>query len=163
MFFTHPVLSRWFCKDRRYEIRRKAAGSKRTHSSILATCQWSKLYNFHPVDLECVLTYCDNATDSPNTPHNYAFEWDGEVVKLGESMEYPCKDDMAIENSTSWKHNASTSASVLCGPEGYLIYPDPWPQCSDTVQCEVPANLNIPDDIYTTYTQDTVYYTNLVR
>ena len=162
------IYFRWFCKDRRYEIREKSSAKKNTYATRQSTCYWSKSYDLKPADFECVLTYCDNATESPNTTHNYAFTWDGKVVPLGQSVDYPCMENMAIENGTNWKENASTSSIVLCGPEGLFLYPSPWPQCSDTVQCEDPFSLNIPEEIYYTYdtndTNDTnVYYSNTVR
>ena len=85
------------------------------------------------------------------------------MILIGKSVDYPCKGSMAVENGTNWKSKASTSASVLCGPQGLLLYPDPWPQCSDTVECEVPTALNIPNDIYTTYENTKVYYKNEIR
>ena len=129
----------------------------------MSSCGWWNEYDINPTDYECVLTYCDKATEAPNITHNYAFKWDGDVIPLGDSVEYPCMEDMAVENDTTRKHNASTSSFVLCGAEGLLLYPDPWPQCSDTVECQVLKNLNIPDDIFTTYEETNVYYWDLVR
>ena len=134
-----------------------------TYSTRVSSWGWWNEYDINPTDYECVLTYCDKATEAPNITHNYAFQWDGDVIPLGESVEYPCMEDMALENDTTRKHNASTSSFVLCGPEGVLLYPDPWPQCSDTVECEVLTNLKIPDDIYTTYEETNVFYWDLVR
>ena len=55
-------------------------------------------------------------------------------------------------------------ALVLCDEaDGLLKYPDPWPQCSSTVQCAHPTTLTIPPDIYTDWQAgNTVYYDNSV-
>ena len=45
---------------------------------------------------------------------------------------------MRIENETDTKDQASTNSIVKCGSEGLLLYPDPWPQCSETVYCGDP-------------------------
>ena len=51
--------------------------------------------------------------EAPNITHNYAFKWDGDVIPLGDSVEYPCMENMAVGNDTTRKHNASTSSFVL--------------------------------------------------
>ena len=141
----------------------KEAVDKTTSSTTPSVCYWWNEYNIQPTEYECVLTYCDNATQAPNTTHNYGFTWDGAVIPLGNIVEYPCIAGMAVENSTNYKSVASTSSFVLCGPEGLLLYPEPWPQCSDTVECEDPARLIIPDEILTTYDAGPVFYLDTVR
>ena len=88
-------------------------------------------------DLECVLTFCDNPTDEPNTNGaNYNFTWDGDRIPVNTFITYPCQDDMAVENNTVWKNLSSTESQVYCDPsDGELRYPSPWPQCSETRHC----------------------------
>ena len=82
---------RWRCKDRRYLIQR--AGMNETRNETIAnSCLWYSNYTWPPSELCCVLTYCDNATEAPNTSGaNYAFSWDGARVPLDEDVDYPCK------------------------------------------------------------------------
>ena len=127
---------RWQCKDRRYKIREK--DTEKTYFYKQPMCQWDKKYSAYPDEFECVLTFCDNATEVPNTSHNYAFEWDKNVIELDDSYVYPCQEDMKIENNTDTKDQASDHSIVKCGSEGLLLYPDPWPQCSSTVYCGDP-------------------------
>ena len=85
-----------------------------------------------------MLTYCDNATETPNLSHNYAFTWDKNVIPLDQDYHYPCQTGMRIENQTATKEEAAEHAVVRCGSDGLLRYPSPWPQCSSTVQCGAP-------------------------
>ena len=160
---VNALYYRWYCKDRRYEIRLTASDNKKTYSTASSRCGWYNEYDHNPADYECVLTYCDNATEAPNLSHNYAYQWDEKVIPLGKYVEYPCMENMAVENNTANKVDASTSSFVLCGADGYLVYPDPWPQCSETIECELPSSLNIPADIYTTFDEDNVFYKDRVR
>ena len=130
--------SRWYCKDRRYKIRGKGSPNSYTYKS--PSCQWSRTYTHLPTDYECVLTYCDNATTSPNVPFNYNFTWDQKVIPLGAIVDYPCQDGLALENRTEYKYQADNSSLVHCGPDGLLLYPSPWPLCSSTVSCLEPGN-----------------------
>ena len=130
------IITRWKCKDRRYKIRKKDAVD--TFFFIDSICLWKKVYSVYPDELECILTYCDNATESPNITHNYAFTWDEDVIKLGQDYIYPCQDEMKIENDTDTKDQATPHSVVKCGSEGLLLYPDPWPQCSGDVFCGDP-------------------------
>ena len=91
-------------------------------------------------ELECVLTYCDNATESPNTGNNFNFVWDKNVIPLGDKVTYPCKANHAIEGDYQMKNQAPTEIEVLCGNNGELQYPDPWNQCSETITCADPGN-----------------------
>ena len=102
-------------------------------------CLWSTNYTFLPSTLECVLTYCDNAsTDSNDSGSNYNFIWDGLRVPLGEKVLYPCQEGMRVENTTEWKSEASKGSMVVCGEDGEFQYPEEWPQCSDTITCGPP-------------------------
>ena len=128
----------WKCKDRRYLIR--PTGTTTTYGYLNGYCYWKKEYSYYPDQLECILTYCDNATEAPNMTHNYAFSWDNNVIHIDHSYHYPCKPGMRIENDTDTKYQASEYAVVRCGSDGYLRYPDPWPQCSETVHCGSPPD-----------------------
>ena len=73
-------------------------------------------------DLECILTFCDNATEEPNTNGaNYNFTWDGNRIPIDTFVSYPCQDDMAIENATIWKNLSSTESLVYCDPSDGLM------------------------------------------
>ena len=78
----------------------------------------AELCSHYPADLECVLTYCDNATMTPNLTHNYAFTWDQGVIPLEQEVQYPCSPGMRIENDTDTKAQASDHAIVRCGDNG---------------------------------------------
>ena len=129
-------MCRWKCKDRRYKIRNK--NTVKTYSEKHSRCRWNKEHSIYPDDLECVLTFCDNATETPNITHNYAFTWDEDVIEIEDDYIYPCKEDMKIENDTDTKDDATPHSIVKCGSDGLLLYPDPWPQCSSTVYCGDP-------------------------
>ena len=73
-------------------------------------------------DLECILTYCDNATEEPNNNGaNYNFTWDGNRIPIDTFVTYPCQDGMAIENATKWKNLSSTESLVFCDPSDGLM------------------------------------------
>ena len=129
---------RWKCADRRYKIRRK--GTTYTYFWINSACNWNKKLQYLPGDLECVLTYCDNATSAPNSPHNYNFVWTGAVVPINNYLTYPCNNNHRVEQDVDWKNNAAASTQVKCKSDGTFDYPDPWPQCSTTVTCSDPGN-----------------------
>ena len=104
-------------------------------------CEWYSNYSLVPAELECILSYCDNPTDEPNkSGANYNFVWQNNLVNLSHTLVYPCVEGMSVENDTDTKEEASTSATVLCGDTGEYIYPDVWPQCSETITCEDPGN-----------------------
>ena len=154
-------LFRWQCQDSRYSIREK--GTTSTFRYKQPRCRWDKTYDNLPTDYECVLTHCDNATNTPSTTHNYNFTWDEDIIPIGGIVEYRCKDGMALENNTEYKHNASTSSYIHCLEDGLLHYPNPWTMCSETIECIHPTNLTVPDDMYTSNTKDVVYYQNTIR
>ena len=94
-----------------------------------------------PSELECVLTYCDNATEVPNdNGANYNYTWDGEVIPLNTEVIYPCQDNMRIENDTYYRSDASNVSIVHCASDGYLKYPEVWPQCSLKTYCGAPPD-----------------------
>ena len=90
--------------------------------------------------IECVLTYCDNATDFPNSGNKFHFVWDQNVIPIGDKVTYPCKANHAIEGDYQFRYQAPTEIKVLCGNNGELQYPDPWDQCSETISCADPGN-----------------------
>ena len=107
--------------------------------TLTTTCLWYKNYTVLPSELECVLTYCDNATEIPNeNGANYNFIWDGNVIPLNSDVDYPCKDGMKIENATYYRWHASNMSVVHCASDGELKYPAEWPQCSEDIQCGEP-------------------------
>ena len=104
-----------------------------------STCLWYKNYTLLPSELECILTYCDNATEIPNeNGANYNFTWNGNVIPLNYDVIYPCKDGMRIENNTYSKYDASPLSVVNCASNGELQYPAEWPQCSGDIHCGEP-------------------------
>ena len=138
----------WRCLDNRYLVRKKGSANTQAET-ISSTCTWYKEYSLLPSDLECVLTYCANATLLPNVDgHNYDFNpsdtwWyatNQSRAPLGWSLWYPCKNGHRVENNTLNKEGASTGFNIKCGPDGLFLYPDPWPQCSQTVECPDPGN-----------------------
>ena len=134
------TLFRWKCADRRYLIKEKSSNSDPLEK-LSGQCGWYKNYTTVPADLECVLSYCDNATDAPNSNGaNYNFLWDENLVNLSHSLVYPCMDGMSVENDTDTKEEASVSSTVICGDAGEFVYPDIWPQCSDSITCADPGN-----------------------
>ena len=132
-------LLRWKCEDRRYLIKVKEDDVNPPAETITASCLWYKNYSLIPTQLECILTYCDNATDLPNdNGANYNFTWDGNVIPLNTDIIYPCMDGMHVENDTYHKEEASNVSVVHCASDGHLKYPDPWPQCSEDIFCGEP-------------------------
>ena len=109
--------------------------------TLSGRCEWNTNYTIIPAELECVLSYCDNPTDEPNTSGaNYNFVWDNNLVSLSHTLAYPCMAGMSVENNTDTKEEASTISTVVCGDKGEFIYPKEWPQCSETVTCDDPGN-----------------------
>ena len=90
--------------------------------SIGARCLWSKAFNHYPENLECILTYCDNATMDPNSSHNYNFIWDENVIPLEKNVQYFCQNDMKIENDTDTKVLASDHSKIKCGSDGDFFF-----------------------------------------
>ena len=88
-----------------------------------------------------MLWYCDNPTNAPNAPHNYNYNWNGNVVRLNTNIIYPCKPNHRVEVTNKlWKTGAPTYTAVKCGNDGEFAYPSAWPQCSATITCEDPGN-----------------------
>lgn len=113
---------------------------------IEVICNWYENYSILPTELECVLTFCDNATLEPNLTHNYALDWNAteeSLVPLNVDLIYPCAENMKLQNETSNKKEASSFSLVRCGMDGLLHYPDVWMMCSDTVQCGQPPNVTV--------------------
>ena len=152
-------LFRWSCRDRRYQIR--LAMTSPSQDYLTSTCLWYSNYSILPSDLECTLKFCDQSTNVSNTDgHNFDFQHcsanctnninfatlyadnlNGRT-HLGNSIIYPCKSGYSIEsNLTVDKALAATSIQVVCGLSGEYIYPDPWPQCSSTVYCPDPGQM----------------------
>ena len=132
---------RWRCKDNRYLIRAAGSAPYGGADTMYTDCLWSMNYTHTPSTMECVLTYCTNPTDLPNTNgSNYNFIWNQQRVLLGGSLWYPCKNLHFVENDTTWYNEADTGTRVHCGNNGEFIYPSIWPQCSSSVSCPDPGN-----------------------
>ena len=141
----------WKCRDRRYRIRRKGTAYTPL-TSISSRCGWSRVLSLTPADLECVLRYCDNATDTPNTNGaNYRFTQTRTLIPLNNFFYYPCKSGHKIEQNVVWWSQAASSTPVKCKSDGEFDYPSPWPQCSSTVSCPDPGNSL---EVTRTYTSD---------
>ena len=100
-------------------------------------------------------------TDEPNdSGSNYAFAWDNLRTPLDQDLFYPCKTNMKVENTTKWKSQVGQSCSsikfitifqasngsvVRCGIDGEYIYPNPWPQCSEDINCGDPLPIQVND------------------
>ena len=80
------------------------------------------MFMIYSSDMECILTFCDNATEEPNSSGaNYNFTWDGIRIPIDTFITYPCQDNMAVENGTKWKNMSSTESHVYCDPlDGHL-------------------------------------------
>ena len=134
------TISRWKCKDDRYLVRRKDTTEWGADLKN-AQCLWYSNYSYNPSNLECVLRYCNNPTTAPNTNSlNFNFVWSGSRVLLGGSLAYPCQSNHKIEEDKEYKSSARSQISIGCGQNGEFIYPDPWPQCSETIKCLDPGN-----------------------
>ena len=151
----------WKCRDRRYRIRTKNTINW-PQSVITSRCKWSREISLSPSDLECVLRYCDNATDAPNTNGaNYQFTQTRTLVSLSSSIAYPCKSNHRVEQNVVWKSNAASSTLVKCKTDGQFDYPSVWPQCSTTVSCPDPGNSSHISRTYTSTTRDLRYGSKL--
>ena len=140
----------WKCRDRRYHIRRKDT-QYNPQTAISSRCRWSRSLSLSPPDLECVLRYCDNATDAPNTNGaNYRFTQTRTLVSLNNYISYPCKSNHKVEQDVTWKSNAASSTAVRCKTDGEFDYPSPWPQCSETITCPDPGNSSDVTRVYLT-------------
>ena len=110
--------SRWKCADRRFKIRQKPTPANQYWNPLVtvqsASCQWNKNFNLVPDNLYCVVQYCDNPIDDPNSSHNYNYNWNGNLIPIGTSISYPCKNNHNIEQNVAKKSQAASSTSVLC-------------------------------------------------
>ena len=130
----------WKCKDDRYVLR-GANSNNWGEDTVWAWCQWYSNYSYSPSNLECVLRYCNNPTNETNTDVlNYNFQWNGWRTLLGNSLNYYCKSSHRVEEDVDFKTGASMRTVIECGRDGEYIYPDPWPKCSETVECTDPGN-----------------------
>ena len=148
---------RWRCRDRRYLIR--LAGSQdEALTEIDSRCLWYKNYSLTPSDLECVISYCDNATLDPNTNGlNYNFTGGFTLFNLSDTIIYPCNDNFSLEGDFDWKENSTNETEVVCGADGEFIYPSTWTQCSKTVYCPDPGNSTNISRIYISSRRDLEY------
>ena len=71
---------------------------------------------------------------------NYDFQWNRQRTLLGNSLTYPCKNNYRVEEDVDYWSLASTGTVIECGDDGEYVYPDPWPICSETIQCADPGN-----------------------
>ena len=94
-----------------------------------------------PADLECVISYCDNATLEPNTNGlNFNFTDGLTLFNLTHKAIYPCSENYSFEGDFDWKENSTNITEVECGSNGDFQYPDSWPQCSRMIYCSDPGN-----------------------
>jgi hypothetical protein len=128
--------------------------------TIPATCTWYTNYTLTPADLQCVLTYCTNATTLPNTNNNFDLALNAtslldinyntlgrfaDRTPLRASIFYPCKNynwpsnTYRIENLTDFQSQADTGINVTCNANGVYNYPATWPQCSANITCADPG------------------------
>ena len=113
------------------------------YDALWSYCLWTMNYTYSPSNLDCILRYCHYPTFDPNTNGaNYNFTWNNLTrVPLLNTIFYPCKSNHRIENDTRTIEEADTGTTITCGDtDGEFIYPDPWPQCSDSVSCPDPGN-----------------------
>ena len=144
---------RWRCKDRRYNIQVK--GENTTATSITATCGWYNQFNLQPLDLECVLLYCDNATDYPlvndlgyaNIKYVNLTVYDPDnpgLIPLGDHIRYNCKNGYNYHDDKTWQVKAPSGVNVRCrnssSNAGTLNYPDVWQQCFESITCPDPGS-----------------------
>ena len=145
---------RWRCKDRRYNIRFK--GDNTTHLYISATCGWYNTFDINPSDLECVLLYCDNATDLPfvneigyeriqiplgNIVTGVYDTNNPTLIPIDGIVTYVCKASHAHHADTDWLSQAPQYVNSICSENGTFEYPEPWPECFkyDNLFCPDPG------------------------
>jgi len=128
--------------------------------TISANCTWYSNYTLTPADLQCVLTYCTNATTLPNTNNNFDLVLNASSLTdinfntlgrfadrtpLRASIFYPCKNYNStnnmyrIENLTDFQSQADIGINVTCNANGVYNYPTSWPQCSANITCADPG------------------------
>ena len=71
---------------------------------------------------------------------NYNYSWNEEVIPVTTNVTYPCQDNQSHEGPYDLKEDAPIETIVLCGSDGEFNYPNPWPQCSHSIQCADPGN-----------------------
>ena len=148
---------RWKCKDRRYLIRRKGS-TEEPRTSYYSSCNWSGNFSWYAADLECVISYCDNPHDEPNSNGaNYDFSWNNALVNISGYISYPCKNWYYVEQSTSYKTHADSATLVKCNSQGEFDYPNTWPQCSNMITCSDPGNSTGVTRKYTSAVKDLKY------
>ncbi len=152
-------ICRWTCADKRYLIQKKIGGGT-PMDTIAANCTWYTNYTLIPADLQCVLTYCTNATTFPNENNNFDLilnatsSLDINFNTLGKffdrtplkaSIFYPCKNYILtsntyrLENLTDFQSQADIGINVTCNTSGVYNYPATWPQCSANITCTDPG------------------------
>ena len=124
-------------------------------------CLWYRNYSITPSDLECVISYCDNPTTSPNDDHNYNLNWNNNLVLIGQRISYPCMSGHRLEQNVQYWSNAAAQTLVQCGADGNFIYPTTWPQCSNSITCEDPGNSAGVTRSYTDSRVDLIYKSQL--
>ena len=148
---------RWTCRDRRYLIKATRSSSN-AYRNFDSKCQWNNALGHYPDDLTCVLTYCDKATEDPNSV-GYNFTEQNKLVSLENFTTYPCKNNYKVEADLDWKEDAENETLVKCKTDGFYEYPTEWPQCSETVSCPDPGNSEGVLRTHTTDVQDLTYGT----
>ena len=98
--------------------------------------------------MECVITYCNNATDFPIS-NNLGYEdvdrQNGNplplkgFVDIGKHIQYNCISGRRLQNDTDDIGQADASVKVACNETGDYVYPEPWPTCEETVNCTDPG------------------------
>ena len=135
--FLNNIVRRWTCNDRRYLIKRIGSTSDSPARYKYGKCQWDATYSSTPADYECILTYCDNATETVNTDPatpNYNFTEPRTLVRIGENAAYTCRDNYRVEADLDWKSQADPGAYVPCVAnsdytDSFYEYPTVWPIC----------------------------------
>ena len=141
---------RWTCRDERYLIRRNGSTDIPT-DNITGICNWYNVFDTVPANLECVVKYCNNATDSPiqtfnyekamilNSSTTYNFNL-RERVQIGSKLAYFCNQNFYLLLDTNFNSQAGSNISIPCQSNGTFQYPEPWPVCADTITCSDPGS-----------------------
>ena len=168
--FLNNIVRRWTCNDRRYLIKRTGSTSDSPARYKYGKCQWDATYSSTPADYECILTYCDNATETVNTDPatpNYNFTEPRTLVRIGENAAYTCRDNYRVEADLDWKSQADPGAYVPCVAnsdytDSFYEYPTVWPICltDSMIDCSPdPGNSINVTRTHTTSVQDLTYGT----
>ena len=106
--------------------------------------------------MECVITYCNNATDFPISNNLGYVDVDRHngnplplkgLVDIGKHIQYNCISGRRLQNDTDDIGQADASVKVACNETGDYVYPEPWPTCEETVNCTDPG---ITEDLIST-------------